>query len=126
MANHEKIYGICENKCQHEVYGKTAADEQFLSKSSASNSYAVKNHSSSKTDYGIGNKSVYGHVKLTNALNVAPAATSGIGLCASAGKELNDKIVSLQNTIADEKGDLLNQIKNLKERVTVLEHKVGS
>ena len=126
MANHEKIFGICENKCQHEVYGKTAADEQFLSKSAPSNLYATKNHASDTFSYGIGTKRLYGHVKLTAALNYPPQASAGIALQASAGKELNDKIVSLQNTIADEKGDLLNQIKNLKERVTVLEHKVGS
>lgn len=126
MANHEKIFGICENKCQHEVYGKTAADEQFLSKSAASNLYATKNHASDTFSYGIGTERLYGHVKLTAALNYPPQASAGIALQASAGKELNDKIVSLQNTIADEKGDLLNQIKNLKERVTVLEHKVGS
>lgn len=126
MANHEKIFGICENKCQHEVYGKTAADKQFLSKSSASNSYAIKNHSSSKTDYGIGNKSAYGHVKLTDALNIPSQASSGIGLVASAGKELNDKIITLQNDVDNTIADLLSLIKDLDERVTMLEHKVGS
>lgn len=99
MANHEKIYGICENKCQHEVYGKTAADNQFLSKSDASNSYAMKNHASSTFAYGIATSKVYGHVRLETALNMPEQASAGIALQASAGKTLNDKITGVENTI---------------------------
>ena len=123
--------------------GKTAADEQFLSKSAASNLYATKNHASDTFSYGIGTERLYGHVKLTAALNYPPQASAGIALQASAGRELNDKIDVLRNNVNDignSIGNIISELNaynnlfnimkdkfnELEERVTVLEHKVGS
>lgn len=97
MANHEIVYGICENKCQHEVYRKEVADDKFLSKADASTSYAIKNHATNTTAYGIGTDRIYGHVRLETALNMTESSSTGIALQASAGKVLNDKITALQN-----------------------------
>lgn len=99
MANHEKVYGICENKCQEEVYRKNDADNQFLSKSDARATYAVKNHATSSTMYGVATSRVYGHVKLENNLTIPEQASSGIALQASAGKALNDRLTTAENNI---------------------------
>lgn len=99
MADHEKIYGICENKCQHEVYKKDDVDSTFLKKSDASNSYAIKSHATSQTTYGRGTLNLYGHVRIDTSLTVPENATLGVALAASAGKELNDKISALESRI---------------------------
>lgn len=99
MANHEKVYGICENKCQDEVYRKSDIDDQFLSKTDASILYAAKNHATSSTTYGVATNRVYGHVKLENNLTIPEQASSGIALAASAGKTLNDRLTTVENNI---------------------------
>lgn len=99
MANHEKVYGICENKCQEEVYRKSDADNQFLSKSDASTSYAPKNHATSSTMYGVATNRVYGHVKLDTNLTIPEQASTGVALQASAGKVLNDRLTTAENSI---------------------------
>lgn len=111
MADHEVVYGICENKCRHEVYRKDDADETFLKKTTASNTYAIKNHATSKATYGIGTPSVYGHVQITNELNVPEQASSGRALAASAGKTLNDKIKAV-NDRAEEINDRIDRVIN--------------
>lgn len=94
MANHEIVYGICENKCQHEVYRKEVADDKFLSKSDAGNLYARKSHATSETTYGVATNNVYGHVKLTTNLRLSENNSEGIALQASVGKVLSDGITS--------------------------------
>jgi hypothetical protein len=102
MAEHETVYGICENKCRHEVYRKDEADNTFLKKTAAGDTYAVKNHATSKQTYGIGTSSVYGHLMLTGSLNVPSQASNGVALAAGAGKVLNDKIITITDKINDE------------------------
>lgn len=99
MANHEKVFGICENKCQEEVYRKSDADNQFLSKSEASALYAIRNHATSSTTYGVATNRIYGHVKLETNLTIPEQASSGIALQASAGKALNDRLITAENNI---------------------------
>lgn len=119
MADHEKIYGICENKCQHEVYRKDDADATFLKKTDASSSYAVKSHATNKTTYGIGTSSLYGHVQINTSLNIPEQATAGIALAASAGKALNDRITALESRVEA----IVANVLSLNDRVTALEEK---
>lgn len=112
---HEKVYGICENKCQHEVYRKDDADETFLKKTTASSSYAIKNHAISETTYGIGSETLYGHVKIIQSLDVPPSMTAGKALAASAGKELFDNIQYIND-------QLITRIIALEQRVRALEN----
>lgn len=109
--SHEKVYGICENKCRHEVYRKDAADETFLSKAEAAASYAPKSHAVSKPTYGIATPNLYGHVQLTGDLNVPEQATTGRALAAYAGKVLNDKI-NVANSRAEEIDDRIDRVIN--------------
>lgn len=55
-----------------------------------------KDHSSSTTEYGVGNSSKYGHLKITNELTSKATDTA---LSASAGKSLND-LLSTTSTSA--------------------------
>ena len=121
---HETVYGICENKCRHEVYRKDDANETFLKKTDASNLYAIKDHATSRTTYGIGTPTLYGHLQLTNDLSVPEQATAGRALAASAGKVLNDKINALESRMEVLENTVIflsQQINDLRQRVQALE-----
>lgn len=47
---------------------------------SISSKYAVKDHASSATTYGLGTESLYGHVKLSDSYNSTNKVSSGIGV----------------------------------------------
>lgn len=113
--SHDKIYGTCESKCRHEVYSKEVADSTFLKTTTAPEYFALKNHASAGTAYGIGSSSQYGHVKITGALDVSPSMSTGTALAASAGKELLEDI----QYISDQ---LTTRIIALEQRVRALEN----
>lgn len=122
---HEKVYGICENKCQHEVYRKEDADNAFLKKTTASSSYAIKNHATNQMTYGIATSSLYGHVQIKTDLNIPEQATSGIALAGSVGKTLNDKITALESRVETLESSVIylnQQVGDLRQRVEALEN----
>lgn len=99
MADHEKTYGICENKCRVEVYSKENADDQFAGKNDL-DLYAAKNHATSQPTYGLGNRSQYGHTKVTDDFTMT-AYVDGYALSAYAGYLLQRQITALQRENAD-------------------------
>ena len=74
--NHEKVYGICENKCREEIYRKSEVDENFCK----------KNHASKSKEFGLADENVYGHVKISS--NFTNSVGQAIALSQSAGYQL--------------------------------------
>jgi hypothetical protein len=60
--------------------------------------YAVKNHASTTTDYGAGNGSNYGHLKLSNATNSTSGVDNGIAATPAAVKAAYDLAASKIST----------------------------
>ena len=58
---------------------------------------AIKKHSSNTTEFGIGDETYFGHVKLTDDLDLASDATNGIAPSANALRETYLKAVSAYN-----------------------------
>lgn len=74
-------------KAVRDLYHKHTNDVTALE-----NSKAPVNHASQNTDYGTGNTSNYGHVKLTDAYNSADAtASNGVGASGRAVRDLYHK-----------------------------------
>ena len=73
------------------------ASDVFLKKNDVSN-YLFKpdKHASTKTEYGIGSSSEYGHLKVIDNLNTS-YPTSGEALSAHQGYELNKDLTDLKN-----------------------------
>ena len=66
-----------------------------------------KNHADSATTYGTGNKSNYGHVKLSDSISSTSDASSGIAASPKAVKAAYDKAVEVANSgISKSVGDL--------------------
>lgn len=74
--NHEKVYGICENKCREEIYRKSEVNENFCE----------KNHASQSNEFGLANENMYGHVKISSSFT--NSAGQAIALSQSAGYQL--------------------------------------
>lgn len=76
---HNKVYGICESKCQVEVYSKEQVDSMAC----------PKNHATTSTQYGIGSTSNFGHVKIKNDLNVPNGSMDDVALSGEMGYALS-------------------------------------
>lgn len=82
---HNKVYGICENKCQVEVLSKEETMSQFDDK-------ADNNHASTSEIYGLATTNEYGHVKLTQSTTMPTGNQDGIALAGSMGYTLSQRI----------------------------------
>lgn len=78
---HNKVYGICEDKCQVEVFSKDEANERYDGK-------ADSNHASNQPTYGIGTATNYGHVKLTDSTAQPSGSLAGVALAGTVGYSL--------------------------------------
>lgn len=88
----EKVYGIAESKSKAEVYSKENADGQFAAKTDLNN-YAIKNHATNQTTYGLGSSSQYGHVKIVDDYS---GSSSGLAFSAAAAKTLKSRVSTLE------------------------------
>lgn len=85
---HNKVYGICENKCQVETMGKDEINSKLDNK-------ADTNHASTNSAYGLASSSKFGHVKLTTNTSQAPSgdiAGDGVALAGTVGYSLHMQI----------------------------------
>lgn len=114
MADHDAVYGICENKCKHPVYTIDESVAKFLDKGDATNLYARKNHATSEMTYGLATENLYGHVRITDSVT-ASSWTNATALSALAGRGLNDRIRTLEQ-----------QMTALERRVTALEAQLNA
>ena len=83
---HEKVYGICENKCQVEIY-----DKEYIDKS-----LCPKNHLSSGKEYGVASNTQYGHARVTSDISTI-YAQGGIALAQSVGYSLSNRCNELES-----------------------------
>lgn len=60
---------------------------------------ATKNHASTTTDYGVGNDTKYGHVKLSDKINGTNAASTGIAASEKAVADVNKKFDAVDTAL---------------------------
>lgn len=92
---HNKTYGICESKCRTEVMSKSESMAAIDKKADTS-------HASSRTDHGVGSKTMYGHVKLTDNTSQPPTgdiAGDGVALAGTVGYSLHMQIKNAQRAL---------------------------
>jgi len=84
--------------------------------SNAENTYAIKNHASTETTYGIGSDTLYGHLKLSDNKNSELSTESGTAVTP---KALDDAYNSIIQTINDY--DIDNKFTEVTNSISALE-----